>query len=71
MDYQDDELMKPGEIATIFRVNPKTVTRWFKAGLVGGLRTPGGHIRVYAADVARLRRPNTSNDQTEGTKADA
>lgn len=71
MDFQDDELMKPGEIGTILRVNPKTVTRWFKAGKVRGIRTPGGHIRVFAVDVAAMLHPNTSSDETEGDKVDA
>ena len=27
-DGQDPELMTPGEVAALFRVDPKTVTKW-------------------------------------------
>lgn len=45
------ELMTPGEVASRFRVNPKTVTRWADKGLLRAVRTPGGHRRFVAADV--------------------
>ena len=40
-----DRLLTPGEVATLFRVDPKTVTRWASAGRIGSIRTPGGHRR--------------------------
>jgi excisionase family DNA binding protein len=41
----EDKLLKPGEVADIMRVDPKTVTRWAKAGKIAYITTPGGHKR--------------------------
>ena len=38
-----DALLTPAEVAALFRVNPKTVTRWAAAGRISSIRTPGGH----------------------------
>ena len=46
-----DILLTPAEVATLFRVNPKTVTRWAKAGRLGSIRTLGGHRRYSNAQV--------------------
>jgi len=35
----------------MFGVDPKTVTRWATAGLIGSIRTPGGHRRFREAEV--------------------
>ena len=35
----------PLELAALMRVDSKTVTRWAGRGLIGSLRTPGGHRR--------------------------
>jgi excisionase family DNA binding protein len=45
------EILSPGEVARIFGVHPKTVTRWAVAGSVPSFRTPGGHRRFKASDV--------------------
>ncbi len=47
-------LLRPGEVAAIFGVNAKTVARWAKEGRLRSLRTPGGHMRLYADDVRAL-----------------
>lgn len=44
-------LLTPGEVATLFKVDPKTVTRWAKAGRLTSIRTPGGHRRYREAEV--------------------
>ncbi len=49
-----DRLMTPGEVATLFRVDPKTVTRWAVAGRIGSVRTPGGHRRFRESEVRAL-----------------
>lgn len=36
-------LLTPAEVAALFRVDPKTVTRWAKAGKLTAIRTLGGH----------------------------
>jgi excisionase family DNA binding protein len=46
------DLLTPGEVGALFRVDPKTVTRWAKAGrLPAAVRTPGGHRRYYRDDI--------------------
>lgn len=50
-EAQDDALLTPGEVAALFRVDPKTVTRWAAAGRIDSTRTPGGHHRFRAAVV--------------------
>lgn len=47
-------LMTPGEVAKIFRVDPKTVTRWAHAGKVRSTRTPGGHVRFFRAEIMEM-----------------
>ncbi len=49
-----DRLLTPGEVALIFRVDPKTVTRWASAGRIGSIRTPGGHRRFRESEVNNL-----------------
>ena len=48
------QLLTPGEVALMFRVDPKTVTRWASAGRIGSVRTPGGHRRFLKADIDLL-----------------
>lgn len=52
--FQHDELLTPSEVAKLFRVDPKTVTRWAKAGRLSSIRTLGGHRRYRADEVRRL-----------------
>src|ERR1700745_523249 len=40
-----ETLLTPAEVAALFRVDPKTVTRWAKAGKLSSIRTLGGHRR--------------------------
>ncbi len=49
-----DELLTPSEVAKLFRVDPKTVTRWAKSGKLSSIRTLGGHRRYRAAEVLEL-----------------
>jgi excisionase family DNA binding protein len=49
-----ERLLTPGEVALMFRVDPKTVTRWASAGRIGSIRTPGGHRRFREAEVRSL-----------------
>lgn len=45
-------LMTLGEVAAYLRVDPKTVSRWCRKGRLPSVRTPGGHHRVWATDLA-------------------
>lgn len=47
-------LLTPAEVASMFRVDPKTVTRWAKAGKLSAIRTLGGHRRYSEAEVRGL-----------------
>lgn len=49
--------MTPSEVADMFRVDPKTVTRWAKAGKISATRTLGGHRRYHRDEVERLLEP--------------
>ena len=46
-----EQLLTSGEVALMFGVDPKTVARWANAGLIGSIRTPGGHRRFRQSEV--------------------
>ncbi|MBM0256370.1 BldC family transcriptional regulator [Micromonospora sp. 4G55] len=50
----EDRLLTPGEVAALFRVEPKTVSRWAAAGRLHCIRTPGGHRRFLESQVRAL-----------------
>ena len=52
--HDRSQLLTPGEVALMFRVDPKTVTRWASSGRIGSVRTPGGHRRFLEADIKVL-----------------
>lgn len=51
---QTEPLLTPAEVAALFRVDPKTVTRWAKAGRLKSIRTLGGHRRYRESQVRAL-----------------
>ena len=52
---QDVEpLLTPAEVAALFRVDPKTVTRWANSGKLTSIRTLGGHRRYLESEVRSL-----------------
>jgi predicted site-specific integrase-resolvase len=51
--------MTPAEVATLFRVDPKTVTRWCKAGKLSAIR------RYREAEVQALLRTQGEPAQPE------
>ena len=54
----EQKLLTPAEVASMFRVDPKTVTRWAKAGKLSSIRTLGGHRRYWEAEVRQLLEQN-------------
>jgi excisionase family DNA binding protein len=48
-----EALLTPSEVAALFRVNPKTVTRWARSGKLTAIRTLGGHRRFKASEIRR------------------
>jgi excisionase family DNA binding protein len=53
-DVDNEPLLTPAEVAHLFRVDPKTVARWAKAGKLTSLRTLGGHHRYRESEVRNL-----------------
>ncbi|HTW21368.1 MAG TPA: BldC family transcriptional regulator [Mycobacteriales bacterium] len=51
-----DRLLTPGEVATLFRVDPKTVTRWAASRRIPSILTPGGHRRFRESDIVECLR---------------
>lgn len=47
-------LLTPAEVAAMFRVDPKTITRWATIGQLTAVRTLGGHRRYRLSEVTRL-----------------
>jgi excisionase family DNA binding protein len=52
--HPTNALLTPAEVAAAFRVDPKTVTRWAKAGKLRSIRTLGGHRRYLEAEVREM-----------------
>jgi excisionase family DNA binding protein len=49
-----EQWLTPAEVAALFGVHPKTVTRWAKGRRLGFIRTLGGHRRYRLSDVRKL-----------------
>jgi excisionase family DNA binding protein len=57
----ESPLLTPAEVAALFRVDPKTVTRWAQQGKLRSIRTLGGHRRYREAEIqAFLERPGAA-----------
>jgi excisionase family DNA binding protein len=46
-----DRLITPTEVADMFRVDPRTVSKWASSGRLKGIRTPGGQWRFRESEV--------------------
>ena len=53
MDPVTTELFTVEEVAARFRVRPRTVYRWLRAGRMESIRTPGGQYRIPGQAVFR------------------
>ena len=60
MNSDHEVLLTPSEVASLFRVDPKTVTRWAKSGKLTSIRTLGGHRRYKESEVKALLLKTTS-----------
>jgi DNA-binding transcriptional MerR regulator len=56
MGYADEDILRAGEVAAIANVDPKTVGRWAREGLISVESTTiGGHRRYkYGVVMAEL-----------------
>ena len=61
MNSDQEVLLTPAEVASLFRVDPKTVTRWAKSGKLTSIRTLGGHRRYKESEVKALLLKTISN----------
>ena len=61
MSSDQEVLLTPAEVTSLFRVDPKTVTRWAKSGKLTSIRTLGGHRRYKESEVKALLLKTTSN----------
>jgi excisionase family DNA binding protein len=50
----ENRLLTPSEVAALFRVDPKTVTRWAQQGKLHSIRTLGGHRRYSEAEIQQF-----------------
>ncbi|GEN80318.1 BldC family transcriptional regulator [Actinotalea fermentans] len=62
---EQETLLTPSEVAALFRVDPKTVTRWAKSGKISSIRTLGGHRRYRESEVRLLLRGIPEQRDTE------
>lgn len=60
-----ERLLTPSEVASLFRVDPKTVTRWAKAGKLTSIRTLGGHRRYKESEVKALLKASSPTAVSE------
>lgn len=56
------ELLTPAEVAKMFHVDPKTVTRWAQAGKLTYMRTLGGHRRYRRDEVVDLLQDSAKDE---------
>lgn len=52
----NEPTLTPAQVADLFHVDVKTVTRWAQAGRLTSFRTLGGHRRFRRAEVLELKR---------------
>jgi excisionase family DNA binding protein len=50
----DDRLLTASEVAALFRVDPKTISRWALSGWLASIKTPGGHRRYRESVILAL-----------------
>lgn len=60
MTQSRDRLLTPAEVASLFRVDCRTVGRWAKAGRLASVLTPGGHRRFRESVVDDLLKANAA-----------
>lgn len=63
-DPDDERLLTPAEVAAMFRVGPKSVSRWARQGKLTEVRTLGGHRRFLASEVEAMLAEGTTRRDT-------
>jgi len=57
MDDEDDVLLKTAEVAAMLRIDPATVSRYARAGLIERITLPGGGNRYRRSSVQAIIQP--------------
>jgi excisionase family DNA binding protein len=63
-----EELLTPAEVAQVFGVDPKTITRWARQGRIAAHRTFGGHRRFSVAEVTRCATELLEGGRVDGNR---
>jgi excisionase family DNA binding protein len=50
-----ERLLTTGEVALALHVSPMPLRSWYHRGLLHAVRLPGGHFRIPASEVIRLK----------------
>jgi hypothetical protein len=58
-----EETFSPSAVAKTFGVDPRTITKWAKNGVIGFFRTPSGLRRYPLCEVERLVAGDKPEDQ--------
>lgn len=62
--HRRDRLLTSGEVAALFRVDRKTVSKWAADGRVKSIRTPGGRQRrFWQSEIERLMGEGNDGNQ--------
>lgn len=61
-EWLHGETMGRGDVARIFNVDPATVTRWAKSGVIGFFRAPGGNRVFPECEVRRVMAQQPPSD---------
>jgi excisionase family DNA binding protein len=59
------EILRPSTLARTWRVHPRTVVQWIRAGRLPAVKSPGGQYRVLRADVHAFCKEEGLADPTE------
>lgn len=69
MNTEEHRLLTAAEVADLFRVDPRTVTRWALSGRLESIRTPGGHRRFSEKYVRELLRGEGASEASPTSAA--
>jgi excisionase family DNA binding protein len=60
-----ERLLSVADVAAMFSVDPKTVTKWADRGKVEYIRTPGGHRKFPPGQFKKLLTPRRGKWQAQ------
>jgi excisionase family DNA binding protein len=69
--FDSEPLLTPAEVSQIFRVDPKTVTRWARSGRISSVKTLGGHRRYPKSEILQVLQDGTNYRVEDDVEPDA